>query len=144
MARQTTLLSLYHVFQTSRETNQYNANGRGQSSSPCFFQDKNAKQDPFDPARSQTDLSHLSTGEATTQPRIQGIRQRLCFLCHDLRTFSSDPEVEKRLNSSVHAHFLGPPYLTEVDAGLAQTSPLSALQESADKLVPTATLLEFL
>ncbi|KAI8996365.1 hypothetical protein BD414DRAFT_477707 [Trametes punicea] len=59
------------------------------------------------------------------------IRQRLAFLCHDLRTFSAREDAALRLNSSVHAHFLGPPYLSEGQAEFVKGSMLSDLRPSS-------------
>lgn len=56
------------------------------------------------------------------------IRQRLAFLCHDLRTFADYPDARERLESSTHAHFIGPPYFSVDDAVSVLGCPLSSLQ----------------
>lgn len=60
--------------------------------------------------------------------RLAKIRQRLGFLCHDLRTFSANTHAAERLNSSVHAHFLGPPYLSPEDALYVQAYDVAILR----------------
>ncbi|KAI0781251.1 hypothetical protein BD413DRAFT_600650 [Trametes elegans] len=52
--------------------------------------------------------------------RADNICQRLAFLCHDLRTFTGNAEAARRLDGSLRAHFLGPPYLSEADAEYAR------------------------
>ncbi|CDO75890.1 hypothetical protein BN946_scf184533.g5 [Trametes cinnabarina] len=59
---------------------------------------------------------------------MDDIRQHLAFLCYDLRTFSANKDAERRLNKSLHTHFLGPPYLTETQAELVRACPLSELR----------------
>ncbi|KAI0372797.1 hypothetical protein BV20DRAFT_939368, partial [Pilatotrama ljubarskyi] len=59
---------------------------------------------------------------------ITEIRQRLAFLCHDLRTFSTNEDAALRLNTSVHAHFLGPPYLSESHAEYVRTMTIGDLR----------------
>ncbi|KAI0716011.1 hypothetical protein C8T65DRAFT_572464 [Cerioporus squamosus] len=70
--------------------------------------------------------------------RIIDIRQQLAFLCHDLRTFSANKDAAQRLNSSVHAHFLGPPYLSPQDAKFVHTCDLALLRGPSASSVPTS------
>ncbi|RDX54339.1 hypothetical protein OH76DRAFT_1398659 [Lentinus brumalis] len=56
------------------------------------------------------------------------IRQRLAFMCQDLRTFSANADAAERLNASVHAHFLGPPYLSADDAEFVRSCDLATLR----------------
>ncbi|KAI0324578.1 hypothetical protein GY45DRAFT_1331391 [Cubamyces sp. BRFM 1775] len=73
----------------------------------------------------------------------EDIRRHLGFLCHDLRTFTSNRGAADRLNASVHPHFIGPPYLTEQDATTALSSTLQALRNAdcrRDAHVPNSEL----
>ncbi|KAI9064157.1 hypothetical protein FKP32DRAFT_1591568 [Trametes sanguinea] len=92
--------------------------------------DKRARSKKATKKSEHTDMDRTSVnGEATqTDKEIESIRQRLAFLCHDLRTFSANEDAELRLNTSVHTHFLGPPYLTESQTDLVQSCPLSKLR----------------
>ncbi|KAH9903386.1 hypothetical protein C8Q73DRAFT_674482 [Cubamyces lactineus] len=67
---------------------------------------------------------------ATPLGITEDIRQHLGFLCHDLRTFTSNRAAAERLNTSVHLHFIGPPYLTEQDAQTALSSTLQTLRNA--------------
>ncbi|RPD63060.1 hypothetical protein L226DRAFT_607764 [Lentinus tigrinus ALCF2SS1-7] len=70
-----------------------------------------------------------SREEATlTDQRLAAIQQRLAFLCHDLRTFSTNEDAVQRLSTSVHTHFLGSPYLSPQDAQFVQTCDLALLR----------------
>jgi hypothetical protein len=53
---------------------------------------------------------------------------RLSFLAHDLRTFKDNPEAENRLNLSTSLHYIGPPYLTDLEATEAFATPLHAFR----------------
>ncbi|KAI0807087.1 hypothetical protein C8Q74DRAFT_1362633 [Fomes fomentarius] len=68
-----------------------------------------------------------ATPVSSTDQELAKIRQRLAFLTHDLRTFSANADAAERLNTSVHAHFLGPPYLSPNDAGLFLEKGMDAL-----------------
>lgn len=56
------------------------------------------------------------------------MRLQLSFLVHDLRTFKDNPEAENRLNTSTSLHHIGPPYLTDLEATEALTTPLCAFR----------------
>ncbi|KAI0373589.1 hypothetical protein BV20DRAFT_937433, partial [Pilatotrama ljubarskyi] len=85
--------------------------------------------------------------------KLERTRQRLAFLCHDLRTFTSNPDAARRLNTSVYPHFIGPPYLTEEDAQIALSydvrmlrgaSETALLDESTPSAEGSKTLATFL
>ncbi|KAI0349640.1 hypothetical protein OH77DRAFT_1431837 [Trametes cingulata] len=59
---------------------------------------------------------------------VAAIRQRLAVLCQDLRTFSASEDAALRLNTSVHAHFLGPPYLSEAQAEYVRAMTVGELR----------------
>ncbi|OSD03028.1 hypothetical protein PYCCODRAFT_1434904 [Trametes coccinea BRFM310] len=74
------------------------------------------------------DCTGMNKVPTQTDKEMDTIRQKLAFLCHDLRTFSANEDAEMRLNTSVHTHFLGPPYLTESQAELVQSCLLFKLR----------------
>ena len=72
--------------------------------------------------------------EISPDQKVEKIRQRLAFLCHDLRTFAANNEAMQRLNASLYPHFLGPPYLSEDEAAFALSSDLYTLRNVGSPL----------
>ncbi|KAH9850559.1 hypothetical protein C2E23DRAFT_834424 [Lenzites betulinus] len=77
--------------------------------------------------------------ERSVGPEAERVRQRLAFLCHDLRTFTSNPEAAQRLNTSVYPHFIGPPYLTEEEAQFAIAHDVRTLRGAGSASPPDET-----
>jgi hypothetical protein len=57
--------------------------------------------------------------------KLEAMRLQLSFLVHDLRTFKDNPDAVK-LNNSTSLHHVGPPYLTDLEAVEALTTPIHA------------------
>ncbi|KAL7280824.1 hypothetical protein ACG7TL_005768 [Trametes sanguinea] len=76
------------------------------------------------------DCTGMNKVPTQTDKEMDTIRQRLAFLCHDLRTFSANEDAELRLNTSLHTHFLGRP--TSRRARRSSPSQASELSSATD------------
>ncbi|KAI0723468.1 hypothetical protein C8Q76DRAFT_723011 [Earliella scabrosa] len=115
-----------------------NTNSNPANSSSVTHQSK--QKQAFDAAISTgtTAGTNTSTDSEPDQLKLARVRQGLAFLCHDLRTFSANADAAARLNASVHAHFLGAPYLSAADADFVHSCALSALRLGLGESDPLA------